>query len=235
MKETLLEAQQVCKHYKTGTVEVQALHRLNFCLYRAEMVVVLGPSGSGKSTLMNILSTLDRPTDGRLFFKNELLSDKSDEELALFRKENLGLVFQFYNLIPTLTALENIQLIESHSNSPMDSRDALRRVGLWERRHHFPSELSGGEQQRVAVARALVKKPKIILCDEPTGALDVETGVLVLEAIEDVNKDLGVSVVLITHNVTIAQIASRTVRMSGGRIIEILEHEQLKSARDLKW
>ncbi|NBX17590.1 MAG: ABC transporter ATP-binding protein [Proteobacteria bacterium] len=235
MPSILLEAKQICKRYTSGEIVVEALHPLDFKLFQGELIVVLGPSGSGKSTLMNILSTLDRPTTGSLFFNGQPLTDKTENELSLFRKENLGLVFQFYNLIPTLTALENIQLIESHSPSPVKSEDALRRVGLWDRRDHFPSELSGGEQQRIAIARALVKRPLMIMCDEPTGALDVETGVIVLQALEEVHHDFGISIILITHNATIAHISDRTVRMSGGRVVDISTNRQHLLARELQW
>lgn len=231
----LMEARQISKRYQTGGLYVDALLNVNFSLYEGELVVVLGPSGSGKSTFLNILGTLDRSSTGELFCKGELLSHKSDEQLSEFRRKNVGLVFQFYNLLPSLTALENVQLIESHSSTSMGSEEALRRLNLWERRNHFPSELSGGEQQRVAIARAIVKKPALLLCDEPTGALDVATGVVVLQAIEEVHHDFGISVMLITHNATIAHLADRILRMSGGEIRSIEKNPTHMLARDLKW
>ncbi len=235
MDTVLLEAKKISKSYTSGQITVEALKTLDFVLYQGELVVVLGPSGSGKSTFLNILGTLDRPTQGEVLFKGQSISTQTDEELSQFRKQNVGLVFQFYNLLPTLTALENVQLIESHSQTSMSSEEALRRVDLWDRRNHFPSELSGGEQQRVAIARAIVKRPAILLCDEPTGALDVATGVIVLQAIEEVHHDFGISVILITHNATIAHLADRILRMSGGQIhsLELNQHHML--ARELKW
>jgi putative ABC transport system ATP-binding protein len=235
MTEVLLEAKALGKRYAFGETFVDALANVDFSLQTGELVVVLGPSGSGKSTFLNILGTLDRPTVGTLNYKNELMTEKTDEELCAFRREKVGLVFQFYNLIPSLTALENVQLIESHGESAMSSEDALRRLNLWERRNHFPSELSGGEQQRVAIARAIVKKPALLLCDEPTGALDVSTGVVVLQAIEEVHHDFGVSVMLITHNVMIAGIADRVIHMSGGKITSIEKNLKHMLARDLQW
>lgn len=231
----ILRAEHLNKIYPSGEITVTALNDINFALYEGELVVVLGASGSGKSTFLNILGTLDRPTAGQVFFNNLPLFERTDEQLALFRRESVGLVFQFYNLLPTLTALENVQLMESLSANSMSSEDALRRLQMWERRNHFPGELSGGEQQRVAIARAIVKKPQILLCDEPTGALDVNTGVLVLEAIEQIHHDLGVSVVLITHNATISHLSDRIVHMSGGHMTSIVTNPEHRLARDLKW
>lgn len=196
---------------------------------------MLGPSGSGKSTFLNILGTLARPTSGGVYFNSQNISLESDEVLCALRRRHIGFVFQFYNLIPTLTALENVELIASHSASPMQVDDALKRVDLWARRHHFPGELSGGEQQRVAIARAIVKKPDVLLCDEPTGALDVATGVIVLQALEEVHHDFSISVMLITHNATIAHLADRVIRMSGGQILSVEKNERHMLARDLSW
>ena len=235
VNEILMRANQLTKTYQTGETTVTALKGVDFELFRGEMIVVLGPSGSGKSTFLNIMGSLDRPTEGEVFFQGKALFTQTDEQLALFRRENIGLVFQFYNLLPTLTALENVHLMESLSKNSMNSEDALRRLHIWERRHHFPGELSGGEQQRVAIARAIVKNPKLLLCDEPTGALDVETGILVLEAIEQVHHEIGVSVILITHNATIAHLSDRVVHMSGGRISSIETNTAHKLARELKW
>jgi putative ABC transport system ATP-binding protein len=231
----LLRAVALSKEYRTESTTVMALKEVDFSLYTGELVVVLGPSGSGKSTLVNILGTLDRPTAGEVWFKNQNLFIKNDEQLALFRKHHVGLVFQFYNLIPTLTALENVELMAALCEDAMSPEEALQRLQLWERRNHFPGELSGGEQQRVAIARAIVKKPTLLLCDEPTGALDVETGILVLEAIEKVHHEMGVSVILITHNETIAHLSDRTVRMSGGKISSVTVNTEHRLARELKW
>lgn len=234
-RKILLQARKISKLYQTGETSVAALRDVDFELFEGELIVVLGPSGSGKSTFLNVLGTLDRPSEGEVFFKNDSLYERSDEQLALFRRQSVGLVFQFYNLLPTLTALENVELMATLNPESMSSEDALKRLKMWDRRDHFPGELSGGEQQRVAIARAIVKKPKLLLCDEPTGALDVETGVLVLEAIEQVHHDLGVSVVLITHNATIAHLSDRVVHMSGGRINSIDQNTEHRLARELKW
>ncbi|MEY3902160.1 MAG: hypothetical protein RL189_1466 [Pseudomonadota bacterium] len=235
MREIVVEAQNIWKSYTAGAVTVDAVKNLSFALYKGELIVVLGPSGSGKSTFLNILGTLDRPTSGSVYFNKLNISQESDEQLSALRRRHIGFVFQFYNLIPTLTALENVEMIAAHSASPMPVEDALKRVNLWERRHHFPSELSGGEQQRVAIARAIVKKPELLLCDEPTGALDVATGVIVLQALEEVHHDFSISVMLITHNATIAHLADRVIRMSGGQILSIERNERHMLARDLSW
>lgn len=235
MQEIVVEAQNIWKSYTAGAVTVDAVKNLSFALYKGELIVVLGPSGSGKSTFLNILGTLDRPTSGSVYFNKLNISQESDEQLSALRRRHIGFVFQFYNLIPTLTALENVEMIAAHSASPMPVEDALKRVNLWERRHHFPSELSGGEQQRVAIARAIVKKPDVLLCDEPTGALDVATGVIVLQALEEVHHDFSISVMLITHNATIAHLADRVIRMSGGQILSVETNERHMLARDLSW
>lgn len=235
MSPVLLEAHHISKRYQTGETTVDALRDVSFTFFSGEMIVVLGPSGSGKSTFLNILGTLDRPSTGEILCAGESLTKKTDQQLAEFRRLNVGLVFQFYNLLPTLTALENVQLIEAHSPESMKSEDALRRLNLWDRRDHFPSELSGGEQQRVAIARAIVKRPKILLCDEPTGALDVSTGVVVLQAIEEVHHEFGISVMLITHNATIAHLADRVIHMSGGQIAALEKNETHMLARQLTW
>jgi putative ABC transport system ATP-binding protein len=227
--------EKISRTYQTGETTVTALKDIDFELRRGELVVVLGHSGSGKSTFLNIMGALDRPTSGRLFFESEDVFAKRDDQLTAFRRQNVGLVFQFYNLLPTLTALENVQLMESLSERAMPSEEALRRLHIWERRNHFPSELSGGEQQRIAIARAIVKNPKLLLCDEPTGALDVQTGILVLEAIEQVHHEWGVTVVLITHNTSIALLADRIVHISGGKIQKIEINADHRLARDLQW
>jgi putative ABC transport system ATP-binding protein len=196
---------------------------------------MLGASGSGKSTLLNILGGLDVPTDGRVLFRGLDLSGAGERERTRYRREKVGFVFQFYNLIPSLTARENVALVTEIATAPMDPDEALRRTGLYDRRHHFPSQLSGGEQQRVAIARAIAKRPEVLLCDEPTGALDFETGKLVLDALARVNEELGTTVVVITHNVSIADMADRVIRLSSGHISEAWHNERRASTEELSW
>src|SRR6476620_185988 len=210
----------VSKICQMGEVQVHALRSVELDLYAGEFVVFLGPSGSGKSTLLNIMGALDTPTSGEVFFRDHNLTAGGDNELTRFRREHVGFVFQFYNLIPSLTALENVVLVTEIAERPMPAEEALERVGLGDRMHHFPAQLSGGEQQRVAIARAIAKRPDVLLCDEPTGALDFSTGKLVLEVIEQVNRELGTTTAIITHNAAIAAMADRVVRMSSGVIVE---------------
>lgn len=214
----IMQARAVTKVYKTGAVEVQALRGIDMSLKAGELVVLLGASGSGKSTLLNILGALDTPTSGAVQFKEHELGKMSEAQLTNFRREHVGFVFQFYNLVPALTARENVALVTEISQNPMRPEEALDRVGLGHRMHHFPAELSGGEQQRVAIARAIAKRPELLLCDEPTGALDSATGITVLEALVEVNRDLGAATVLITHNAAIRQIAHRVIHMADGQI-----------------
>ncbi len=228
-------ARNLVKTYRMGEVEVQALRSIDLELYRGELVVLLGPSGSGKSTLLNILGGLDVPTSGDVFYLEQPLTGATESDLTRFRREHVGFVFQFYNLIPSLTARENVAAVTEISRSPMRPEDALRLVGLGERLNHFPAQLSGGEQQRVAIARAIAKNPAVLLCDEPTGALDSATGVVVLEVLEKVNRELGTLTVLITHNVGIADMADRVIRLSDGKIAEIHENTSKKQARELAW
>jgi putative ABC transport system ATP-binding protein len=218
-----------------GEVDVHALRGVDLDLYAAEFVVILGASGSGKSTLLNILGGLDIPTSGTVQFRDHDLTVANDEALTHYRREHVGFVFQFYNLIPTLTALENVKMVADIAQSPLDPGEALRLVGLYERRHHFPSQLSGGEQQRVAIARAIGKRPDVLLCDEPTGALDVKTGAVVLEAIARIHEQLGTLTAVITHNAAIAQMAHRVVHLSDGRISEIRTNTVRKNASELVW
>src|SRR5512138_295151 len=213
-------ARGLTKVYRMGEVEVPALRNIDLELYRGELVVLLGPSGSGKSTLLNILGGLDAPTSGEVYYLDHKLTGASEAELTQFRREHVGFVFQFYNLIPSLTARENVAAVTEIAESPMRPEDALALVGLGERLDHFPAQLSGGEQQRVAIARAIAKRPQLLLCDEPTGALDSATGVLVLEAIEAVNRELGTATALITHNAGIALMADRVIRFGDGHIVE---------------
>ena len=228
-------AQGLTKVYRMGEVEVHALRGIDLTLNRGELVVLLGPSGSGKSTLLNILGGLDAPTGGEVRYLEHMLTGASESELTRFRREHVGFVFQFYNLIPSLTARENVALVTEIAETPMTPEDALGLVGLEERIDHFPAQLSGGEQQRVAIARAIAKAPDILLCDEPTGALDSTTGVVVLEALEKVNRELGTLTVLITHNAGIADMADRVIRLSDGQIADIHANEEKKAARELSW
>jgi len=226
---------QINKIYRAGDVDIHALRGVDFDLTEGEFVVVLGPSGSGKSTLLNILGGLDTPTSGVVMYRDHNLTTATDMALTRFRREHVGFVFQFYNLVPSLTALENVKLVTEIAEHPMDPEEALRMVGLGERLHHFPAQLSGGEQQRVAIARAIAKKPEILLCDEPTGALDYTTGKLVLDILELVNRKLGTITVIITHNAAIAGMADRVIRMSSGAIVDIQRNEKRLTSSDLSW
>jgi putative ABC transport system ATP-binding protein len=225
----------ISKVYRLGDVEVHALRGVDLDLYASEFLVLLGASGSGKSTLLNILGGLDVPTSGEVRYLDHNLTSATEEELTRFRREHVGFVFQFYNLIPSLTALENVALVTEIAASPMDPADALGLVGLGDRRNHFPAQLSGGEQQRVAIARAIAKRPDVLLCDEPTGALDYATGKLVLEVLAKVNRELGTTTAVITHNASIAGMADRVVRMSSGRIAETRRNERRLSPSELSW
>jgi putative ABC transport system ATP-binding protein len=230
-----LRARGLTKVYRTGVVEVHALRGLDLVLATSELVVLLGPSGSGKSTLLNILGGLDTASGGEAWFLDHELTGLDDAGLTQYRREHVGFVFQFYTLIPSLTALENVALVTEIATNPMPPEDALRLVGLGERLNHFPAQLSGGEQQRVAIARAIAKRPDILLCDEPTGALDSQTGVLVLEAIERIHGELGTSTVLITHNAVIAEMADRVLVMGDGTIHEERRNATRRPARELSW
>jgi putative ABC transport system ATP-binding protein len=234
-RDPVLRTRGLTKVYRTGEVEVQALRGLDLVLETGELVVLLGPSGSGKSTLLNILGGLDTATAGEAWFLDHELSSLDDTGLTRYRREHVGFVFQFYNLIPSLTATENVALVTEISRNPMSPEDALRLVGLGERLHHFPAQLSGGEQQRVAIARAIAKRPDLLLCDEPTGALDSQTGVLVLEAIERIHAELGTTTVLITHNSVIAGMADRVLIMGDGAIHEERRNSRRSPARGLTW
>ena len=234
-REAVFRAEGLTKTYRMGEMEVRALDGIDLELYRGELVVLLGPSGSGKSTLLNILGGLDVPTSGKVRFLEHDLTSDDDEALTQYRREHVGFVFQFYNLIPSLTARENVQLVTEIAANPMDPEEALRRVGLGERLDHFPAQLSGGEQQRVAIARAIAKRPDVLLCDEPTGALDFRTGKLVLEVLERANRELGTTMALITHNAGIAGMADRVVKLRSGRIAEVISHTRRLSPEELEW
>jgi putative ABC transport system ATP-binding protein len=235
MRSAVIRARTLVKTYRMGEVEVHALRDVDFDLRRKELVVLLGPSGSGKSTLLNILGGLDVPTSGVLAYADLDLSHPSEEVLTRFRREHIGFVFQFYNLIPGLTASENVALVAEIAAEPMSPDEALDWVGLSGRRDHFPSQMSGGEQQRVAIARAIVKRPEILLCDEPTGALDAATGRLVLDVLERVNRELGTSVAVVTHNAPIAQMADRVVTLADGRIASDTPNAQRKAPSEVTW
>lgn len=230
-----LQATGIRKAYRTGDVEVEALRGVDLTLYAGEITALLGPSGSGKSTLLNILGGLDRPTSGSVTFRGMDVTAVADRDLTRYRRDHIGFVFQFYNLIPSLTARENVALVTEIARHPMTPEDALALVGLSHRLDHFPAQLSGGEQQRVAIARAIAKRPDILLCDEPTGALDSHTGVKVLEAIETVNRELGTTTALITHNAGIADMAHRVVHFGDGRILRIAVNDGRKAPGELVW
>lgn len=223
------------KVYRTGAAEVHALRGIDLDIFEAEMLVLLGPSGSGKSTLLNILGGLDTPTAGEVLFRGQDLTHLGDRALTLYRRDHVGFVFQFYNLIPSLTARENVSLITEIAKAPMSPEEALALVGLEERLDHFPAQLSGGEQQRVAIARAIAKRPEVLLCDEPTGALDCATGITVLEAIARINAELGTTAAVITHNAAIADMAHRVVSFKNGQIAAVAVNATRKQARELSW
>jgi putative ABC transport system ATP-binding protein len=231
----VLRTRNLTKVYRTGEVEVHALRGVDLDLRPGELIVLLGPSGSGKSTLLNILGGLDTASSGEAWFEDHDLTREDDKELTRYRREHVGFVFQFYNLIPSLTALENVELVTEISTRPMEPAKALELVGLRERINHFPAQLSGGEQQRVAIARAIAKQPDVLLCDEPTGALDSQTGIIVLEAIEHIHRELGTTTVLITHNAIIAEMADRVLVLGDGRVQQERRNESRRPARELSW
>jgi putative ABC transport system ATP-binding protein len=234
-RDPVITARGLTKRYRMGEVEVVALRGVDVDLYQGELVVLLGASGSGKSTLLNILGGLDVSTEGTVAYRGEDLSGADADELTWYRRRHVGFVFQFYNLVPSLTARENVELVTEIADDPMDAADALELVGLADRLDHFPAQLSGGEQQRVAVARAIAKRPDILLCDEPTGALDFQTGVRVLAVLERVNKELGTTTAIITHNVPIAAIADRVITLADGRIARIERPTAHVAAEELRW
>jgi putative ABC transport system ATP-binding protein len=234
-RDPVFRAVGLTKVYRMGEVEVHALRGLDMELYRGEFVVLLGPSGSGKSTLLNILGGLDVPTAGQVFYEEQELTNYSEAALTRYRRHSVGFVFQFYNLIPSLTAQENVTLITEIASDPMTPLEALRLVDMDKRKDHFPAQLSGGEQQRVAIARAIAKRPAVLLCDEPTGALDVKTGVLVLEAIQRVNQQLGTTTAVITHNSVIAKMADRVLHISDGRVGGVEINSVKVTPRELQW
>lgn len=231
----VLRAEALSRTYGSGDTAVHALREVDLAVRSGEFIVLLGASGSGKSTLLNILGGLDRPTAGELWFRDQRLTDASDAELTAYRREHVGFVFQFYNLIPSLTVRENVALVTDIATEPMAVDEAVERVALTPRRDHFPSQLSGGEQQRVAIARAIAKRPQLLLCDEPTGALDYTTGKLVLETIAHINTELGTTAIVITHNAAIAGMADRVVRLADGRVASIEVPERRLTPAELSW
>lgn len=233
--DVVFEVKGITKIYHQGEIEINALRGVDLKLRSGEFIVLLGHSGSGKSTLLNIMGGLDTPTAGSVHYCGHNITNYDEHDLTYYRREHVGFVFQFYNLIPSLTASENVALVTDVAEDPMDVEEALELVGLSHRLHHFPSQMSGGEQQRVAIARAIAKKPDVLLCDEPTGALDVKTGVTVLEAIDNVNRTLGTTTAIITHNAVIADMAHRVVTLADGRILHTVENDHRVPATDLNW
>ncbi len=227
--------ENLVKTYVMGEVEIQALRGVDIALYAGELVVMLGASGSGKSTLLNILGGLDRASGGRVRYLDQDLTGADDKALTAFRRRHVGFVFQFYNLISSLTARENVAIVTEISPDPMTPEDALALVGLENRLDHFPSQLSGGEQQRVAIARAVAKRPAVLLCDEPTGALDSKTGIRVLQVIQQINRDLGTTTAVITHNAVIADMADRVIRLADGRVQEVQINARRRDPVELDW
>jgi putative ABC transport system ATP-binding protein len=233
--EPLLRLESVSKVFQMGEVAVEALRQVTMEVCPAELLVMVGPSGSGKTTILNIVGGLDTATSGRVFFQGREMTSFSSTELTRYRRDTVGFVFQFYNLVPNLSAQENVMVATELSRDPMDVDEALRMVGMYERRDHFPSQLSGGEQQRVAIARAVAKNPSLLLCDEPTGALDFATGIRVLRLLVDLKERLGKTVMLITHNAAIAQAADRVIRLRSGQIVEVQKHDRPMPPENITW
>ena len=231
----VFRATGLTKVYRTGALEVHALRGIDFSARKGEFIVILGPSGSGKSTFLNIVGGLDRASAGEVWFEEHQLTSLTEAQLTQYRRDHVGFVFQFYNLVPSLTARENVQLVTEIARRPMRAEDALALVGLQDRANHFPAQLSGGEQQRVAIARAIAKNPEVLLCDEPTGALDSATGIKVLEALTQVNRAVGATTLVITHNAAIRDIADRVIRFADGRIVEESVNAVKKAAAEVSW
>ncbi len=235
MSDTVLKVKNLSKNYQMGEVTVKALEDVTFEVEKGEFIVILGPSGSGKSTLLNIVGGMDNPSDGEVYFNNELITKMKDKELTYYRRNKIGFVFQFYNLMATLTARENVELAAELCENAADIDEVMESVGLGERADHFPSQMSGGEQQRVAIARAVAKNPQILLCDEPTGALDFETGIQILKVLKDVNEKFGNTVMVITHNASIADMADKIIKMRSGKIADIIINENPISPERIEW
>ena len=234
-REVVFETRDLTKTYLMGEVEIHALQGVDLELYEGELVVMLGASGSGKSTLLNIMGGLDTATSGSVRYRDQDLTRASEKALTLFRRDHVGFVFQFYNLIASLTARENVAIVTEISRDPMPPEEALALVGLRKRLDHFPAQLSGGEQQRVAIARAIAKQPAVLLCDEPTGALDSKTGIQVLEALKHINEEMQTTVAIITHNEVIGEMADRVIRLRDGRVEDIHENESRREPGELRW
>jgi putative ABC transport system ATP-binding protein len=233
--DVLLHLDQVGKTYQMGEVKVEVLKQISLEIYHGELLVMVGPSGSGKTTILNIIGGLDVPSVGQVWYRERDISRASPRELTRYRRETVGFVFQFYNLVPNLTARENVMVSTEISDNPMDVDEVLDLVGLADRKNHFPAQMSGGEQQRVAIARALAKNPELVLCDEPTGALDFETGKKVLRLLVDLKNDLGKTIMVITHNGALAEAADRIVRLRSGEIIEMHENSEPKAPEEIVW
>lgn len=235
MKDPIVVVKDVVKEYTMGEIIVKASDGMNFQILRGEFIVVLGPSGSGKSTVLNIIGGMDRPTSGEVYVDGKDITRYSDNQLTMYRRKNIGFVFQFYNLMANLTALENVELVRALSDNPLDPKDIIKEVGLSERASNFPAQLSGGEQQRVAIARALVKNPLLLLCDEPTGALDYNTGKLVLKLLYDINKSMNKTIIVITHNAAIAAMADRVIRVRSGAVEAVTVNKNPESPERIEW
>lgn len=231
----LMTVKNVSKVYEMGEVKVVAAKEVSLDLYRGEFVVILGPSGSGKSTLLNVIGGMDLPTEGKVFMEGEEITNYNDKKLTVYRREKIGFVFQFYNLMANLTARENVELATEICKGALNIDEVLEAVGLGDRKNHFPAQLSGGEQQRVAIARAVAKNPALLLCDEPTGALDFETGIKILSLLKKVNKEYNKTVVVITHNMPIGEMADRVIKMRSGEIIEVKVNEHPISPEGIEW
>ena len=231
----LLRLTGITKTYVMGEVDVPVLHGIDMTIHDGELTVILGPSGSGKTTLLNIIGGIDAPTDGQIQFDGSQLTQLNERQLTDYRRHNVGFVFQFYNLVPTLTARENVEVATEIATDPMNAGEALALVDMADRADHFPAQLSGGEQQRVAIARAVAKRPRLLLCDEPTGALDFTTGQVVLDVLDRLNRDMGATIVLITHVGPIADLAHRVVRLGSGLIVESRANEHRRSAQEITW
>ena len=235
MRDAVITGRGLTKRYRMGEVDVMALRGVDVDLFEGELMVLLGASGSGKSTLLNILGGLDTPTAGAINYRDHDLANADEDDLTTYRRHHVGFVFQFYNLIPSLTARENVALVTELAENPLSPERALALVGLEQRMDHYPSQLSGGEQQRVAIARAIAKKPDILLCDEPTGALDVRTGALILEVLARINRELGTTTIVITHNAAIAAMADRVIRLRSGAIVEVRRNATRARPAELQW
>lgn len=235
MKDPIVIVKEVTKEYTMGEVKVKASDKMSFEILRGEFVVVLGPSGSGKSTVLNMIGGMDRPTSGEVIIEGKNITNYSDNELTIYRRKNIGFVFQFYNLMSNLTALENVELVRALSDNPLNAEDIMKDVGLSDRSSNFPAQLSGGQQQRVAIARALVKNPLLLLCDEPTGALDSKTGKLILKLLYDINKNSNKTIIVITHNSAMASMADRVIKVKNGQVDSITVNEKPESPERIEW